>query len=162
MGGISDSRSALTSPFQSRAHRDGVASSDHSTSGGESSRISQADTWQGSDFLDRMAGLRPEARREGPAQDARPGVRILGTRPRSARGAAAVDPPGPPPPPGPGNGRNLPAPAQRPPPAGATRRLSPTCHPRRPTWVGPAGGGVEKGGRKGRGGEGGRSESGAV
>lgn len=46
-------------------------------------------------------------------------------------------------------------------PCGGCRAESPTCHPRRPTWGGPAGGegegvGVEKGGRdRGWGGEGG-------
>lgn len=73
-----------------------------------------------------MAGPSPEAGEEKAGHRMRwPGVRILGTRPRSARAAAAADPPGPPPPPGPGNGRNLPTPAPRPPPAGAAGRSRP-------------------------------------
>lgn len=44
------------------AHGDGVASTDDSTPGEESSSNCQGDTWQGSDFLDRMASPSPEAR----------------------------------------------------------------------------------------------------
>lgn len=44
------------------AHKDRVASFDDSTPGGESSSVCQANTWHGSDFLDRMAGPSAEAR----------------------------------------------------------------------------------------------------
>lgn len=124
------------------AHRDGTASTDDSTPGGESSPTCQADTWQASDFLDRMAGQCPEVRTARPAQDARPGLCVPASA--RARGAAAADPPGDRLLPGLATARVSPL---RPASAASRghRAESPPGHPRRPTWA-------RDGRRKGRGG----------
>ena len=109
-----------------------------STPGGESGPLGQADTWQGSDFLDRMAARSPEAAALAEHR-IRGGRAHPGIRPRSAPGAAAADPP---PPPGLGSGRNSPSPAPRPPPAGAAGRSRPPVirdAPRGSAWVGGGG-----------------------
>lgn len=162
-GGSAGSTSALTSPLQclgptgtlrpplATAPPEGRAARSAKQTLG-TARIS----WTGW-----RAGPSPEAGEEKAGHRMRwPGVRILRTRPRSARAAAAADPPGPPPPPGPGNGRNLPTPAPRPPPAGAAGRSRPPVIRDAPRGAARLGGregvGLEKGGRdRGRGGEGG-------
>lgn len=143
-GGTSGSRRTRAKSFPVPGfHRDGVACTDDSTPGGESGRVGPAGTRQGSGFPDRMTDLSPGPGRRWPgtgcaARRAHPGhPPALGPAAQllQIRGGSHLL-------------RGLATPGLSPPRPGALPcrgrgAESPTCHPRRPTWVSRGGGGKE-------------------